>query len=111
MLVLKTKLAFCDKRKWKNVCLKRNENMYLASLWKETITVRPIQLSDCSHYVPAFSPPSTVQKVVQRKRFENHGVLFFFEKQNSMFSNEYPSKVLFRRMKVKSWRLLIVEDG
>jgi len=56
--------AFCDKKGWKNVCLKRDENMHLTSLWKETITVRPIQLSDCSHYVPAFSPPSTMQKVV-----------------------------------------------
>jgi len=73
MHVLETQnLAFCDKKEWKNVCLKRVENMHLASLWKETITVRPIQLSDCSHYVPAFSPPSTMQKVVQRKKNEIH---------------------------------------
>jgi len=25
--------AFCDKKGWKNVCLKRDENMHLTSLW------------------------------------------------------------------------------
>jgi len=68
--------------------LKRGIEMKCAfgELLKETITVRPIQLSDCSHYVPAFSPVYYAKSFVQRKKMNSmRRSLCFFEKQKNVF--------------------------